>query len=78
LTYRLGNCPYSDAVRENAEVGCTLHRGITRGSLDELDPSGVLPDFVARDPDLRDCVIEARGELAAQGLERLSDSVPSA
>jgi predicted ArsR family transcriptional regulator len=72
LTYRLCNCPYREAVRENAAVVCALHRGLTRGLLDELDPAGRLVDFVARDPTLGDCVIDLRGELAAQGLQRLS------
>jgi len=35
VTFCLGNCPYRDAVRENQEVVCTLHRGLTRGLLDE-------------------------------------------
>lgn len=71
LTYRLGNCPYRDAVRENAQVVCTLHRGLTRGLLDELAPTSTLSEFVARDPALGDCLIELRGEIAAEGLERL-------
>jgi predicted ArsR family transcriptional regulator len=77
LTYRLGNCPYRDAVRENAEVVCILHRGITRGLLDELAPNSTLSDFVARDPALGDCRVELRGEIAAQGLARLHDSPSS-
>jgi predicted ArsR family transcriptional regulator len=39
LTYRLCNCPYRDAVNENRDVVCTLHRGITRGLLDEITPN---------------------------------------
>jgi predicted ArsR family transcriptional regulator len=74
LTYRLCNCPYREAVRENPDVVCTLHRGLTRGLLDELDPAGTLAGFVARDPALGDCVINLRGELADQGLQRLGDS----
>jgi predicted ArsR family transcriptional regulator len=73
LTYRLGNCPYRDAVRENADVVCTLHRGITRGLLDKLAPASKLSGFVARDPFLAGCLIELRGEIAAQGLGRLRD-----
>src|SRR5690606_14863401 len=58
LTYCLGNCPYRDAVRENQPVVCSLHRGITRGLLDVLLPGAELVDFVARDPDETDCLIE--------------------
>jgi predicted ArsR family transcriptional regulator len=77
LTYRLRNCPYRAAVRENADVVCTLHRGITRGLLDGLAPTSTLSGFVARDPALGDCVVELRGEIAAQGLERLRDFPPA-
>ncbi len=38
FTCSLGNCPYKDSVRENPEIVCTLHRGITAGLLAELDP----------------------------------------
>ena len=31
VAFRLGNCPYRDAVRENQPVVCALHRGLTRG-----------------------------------------------
>jgi len=68
LTYRLCNCPYRDAVRENRDVVCTLHRGITRGLLDELSPDTKLAGFVALDPDTAGCRIELRGELADEAL----------
>ena len=57
----LGNCPYRDAVRENQPVICTLHRGITLGLLDVLEPDGKLIDFVPRDPDIAGCLIELGG-----------------
>jgi predicted ArsR family transcriptional regulator len=60
-TYCLGNCPYRDAVRENQVVVCTLHRGITRGLLDVLEPRAKLVDFVPRDPDTAGCLIEVTG-----------------
>jgi predicted ArsR family transcriptional regulator len=63
LTVRLGNCPYRDAVRENQPVVCTLHRGITLGLLDVLDPQAELAGFVPRDPDKAGCVIELSGIL---------------
>lgn len=57
-TYCLRNCPYRDAVRENQAVVCTLHRGITRGLLDELAPDAKLIDFVPKDPDTAGCLID--------------------
>jgi predicted ArsR family transcriptional regulator len=61
LTYRLENCPYRDAVRENQSVVCTLHRGMTRGLLDALDPAAELTGFVPRDPDRAGCLIKLAG-----------------
>jgi predicted ArsR family transcriptional regulator len=61
VTFCLGNCPYRDAVRENQEVVCTLHRGLTRGLLDVLDPRAKLAGFVPRDPDTAGCLIELTG-----------------
>jgi predicted ArsR family transcriptional regulator len=58
---RLCNCPYRDAVRENRDVVCGLHRGITRGLLDRLDPAATLAEFVPRDPDEAGCRIELSG-----------------
>lgn len=61
VTYCLGNCPYRDAVRENQEVVCTLHKGMTRGLLDVLDPTAKLAGFVPRDPDTAGCLIQLTG-----------------
>jgi predicted ArsR family transcriptional regulator len=61
-TYCLGNCPYKDAVRANQPVVCTLHRGITRGLLEALEPGARLVDFVPRDPETAGCLIEVKGE----------------
>jgi predicted ArsR family transcriptional regulator len=61
VTFCLGNCPYRDAVRENQEVVCTLHRGLTRGLLDALEPKAKLTGFVPRDPDEAGCLIELSG-----------------
>ena len=38
LTYCLDNCPYREVVRERQPLVCGLHRGVTRGMLDEIDP----------------------------------------
>ena len=65
LTFGLSNCPYRDAVRENQPAVCALHRGITRGLLDVLDPHAKLAGFVPRDADKADCLIELSGIHAA-------------
>src|SRR3954454_13681824 len=74
LTYRLCNCPYRDAVRESQPVVCTLHRGLTRGLLDEIAPDTKLAGFVPRDPDTAGCLIELRGGLAD---EVAADAAPA-
>jgi predicted ArsR family transcriptional regulator len=61
VTLCLGNCPYRDAVRENQPVICALHKGITRGLLDVLEPGARLAAFVPHDPDNAGCVVELRG-----------------
>jgi|SRR5680860_1159090 len=58
LTCRVENCPYRDSVRENADVVCTLHRGITVGVLEKLDPKAKLTGFEPHDPDRAGCLIE--------------------
>ncbi len=60
-TVCLGNCPYRDAVRENQPAICALHKGITRGLIDVLEPQARLTGFVPRDPDEAGCLIELRG-----------------
>jgi predicted ArsR family transcriptional regulator len=66
LTYCLANCPYRDAVRERQSVVCGLHRGITRGLLDSVDPKTRLSAFVPKDPDIAGCEITLRGPLVKQ------------
>jgi predicted ArsR family transcriptional regulator len=65
LSCRLGNCPYRDSVHENQDVVCTLHRGLTRGLLDQIAPSARLVSFVPHDPDRAGCEIEIEGLAAA-------------
>ena len=65
LSCVLGNCPYRDAVRENQDIVCTLHRGVTRGLLDRLDPTATLERFVPHDPDRAGCEIDIEGLTAA-------------
>jgi predicted ArsR family transcriptional regulator len=61
LTICLGNCPYRDAVHENQAAICALHKGMTRGLLDVLEPTAKLVAFVPHDPDAAGCVIQLRG-----------------
>jgi predicted ArsR family transcriptional regulator len=62
----LRNCPYRDAVRERQPLVCGLHRGLTRGMLDAIDPATRLEGFVPHDPDEAGCLIELRGPMAAE------------
>jgi len=57
VTFSLSNCPYRDAVRENPEVVCALHRGLTSGLLERLAPHTALTNFVPKDPDKVGCII---------------------
>jgi predicted ArsR family transcriptional regulator len=67
VTFCLRNCPYADAVRENQPAICVLHKGITRGLLDVLQPEAKLAGFVPHDPDEAGCLIELRGLGAPAG-----------
>lgn len=61
VVFRLGSCPYRDAVHENQPVVCALHRGLTRGLLDQLAAAARLTDFIPSDPDRAGCLIEVEG-----------------
>jgi predicted ArsR family transcriptional regulator len=54
----LRNCPYGVAVRENQPAVCRLHRGVTVGLLEGIDPDARLAEFVPQDPDDAGCLIE--------------------
>lgn len=58
VRFVLDHCPYRQAVQENQPVVCMLHRGITRGLLEQLDPHAALTDFVAKDPFTAGCLID--------------------
>lgn len=58
LRFVLGNCPYREAAAANPAVVCSLHRGITQGLLDRLDPRRRLTGFVPKDPFTAGCLIE--------------------
>jgi predicted ArsR family transcriptional regulator len=70
LTYCLDNCPYRTAVHERRQVVCGLHRGLTRGLLDEIDPKTKLSAFVPKDPDAAGCEITLRGPIAGEASSR--------
>jgi predicted ArsR family transcriptional regulator len=53
---QLRNCPYVDSVRENPDLVCTLHRGITVGLLDELAPAAELVRWEPHDPERAGCI----------------------
>lgn len=58
LTIRLCNCPYREVAAGNQEIVCTLHRGLTRGLLDEISPELKLKTFEVRDPATAGCTME--------------------
>jgi predicted ArsR family transcriptional regulator len=64
----LRNCPYRESVKENQPVVCTLHRGVTQGVLDVLDPAARLVGFTPKDPDRAGCEIEVEGVQATDAL----------
>ena len=74
VTYRLRNCPYREAVRERQQLVCGLHRGITRGILDALDPDTKLVGFVPKDPDDAGCLIQLRGRMAVEAAQAAGDT----
>lgn len=76
LTYTLANCPYRDAVRENQTVVCALHRGLTRGLLDEMSPRTKLVGFLPKDPYAAGCLIQLRGPLADEAAQALNPPAP--
>lgn len=46
-----------------------MHRGMTRGLLDVLDPAAKLADFVPQDPDSAGCPLELSGVGAGSKAE---------
>jgi predicted ArsR family transcriptional regulator len=58
FTCELTNCPYRASVRENPDAVCRLHRGITEGLLERLEPGSRLTRFEPHDPDRAGCMVE--------------------
>jgi hypothetical protein len=61
-------------VRERRPLVCGLHRGLTRGLLDALDPNTKLVGFVPKDSETAGCLIELRGPMAAEAVRALTDT----
>jgi len=61
LTLCLDNCPFRDAVRENQPAVCALHKGITQGLIDVLEPQAKLARFQPHDPEQAGCLVELTG-----------------
>jgi predicted ArsR family transcriptional regulator len=74
LDYTLANCPYREAVHENQPVVCALHRGLTRGLLDDISPETKMTAFVPRDPDAAGFSIQFDGPLAEEVTARVRDA----
>jgi predicted ArsR family transcriptional regulator len=58
VTLCLENCPYADAVAENDRAICALHRGMTRGLLETIEPGARLTDFEPHEPREGGCLIQ--------------------
>ncbi len=58
FSYELCNCPYREAVAADRQRVCGLHRGLTVGLLESLEPESELTSFVPRDPYVAGCTIE--------------------
>lgn len=82
FTCTLGNCPYRDSVKENPDVVCVLHRGITVGILAKLDPDAKLVRFEPGEPETAGCLVEVAardrsGDDAGRGIASARTSTSS-
>ncbi len=57
FTCHLENCPYREPAAINRKVVCGLHRGMTTGLLERIDPEAELTGFEAHDPHEAGCVV---------------------
>lgn len=64
VTYCLRNCPYKETARVQQPLICGLHRGITIGLIESIEPGSEMTRFIIRDPDRAGCEISIRGPLA--------------
>jgi predicted ArsR family transcriptional regulator len=63
--YRLDNCPYRDAAAERRDTVCRLHRGLTQGLLDAIEPGAAVSAFIPEDPHRAGCAVAIREPDAA-------------
>lgn len=68
VTFRLGNCPYSEALSDAPAAVCALHRGITAGLLEVAYAGAPLDRFTPRERPDGECVIAIRKPLGATAL----------
>jgi len=68
VTFRLCNCPYSEALSDAPAAVCALHRGITAGLIDVAYAGATLDRFVPRERPDGECVIAIRKPRAATAL----------
>jgi len=54
----LGYCPHRNTATTHPQTVCALHRGVTRGVLEQLDPEAGLTAFEPKDPRTAGCVIK--------------------
>jgi predicted ArsR family transcriptional regulator len=66
LHLRVCNCPYREAARGHQGLVCGLHRGMTRGMIESLDPAAKVSRFSPKDPDTAGCEIEIDLPVAGQ------------
>ena len=60
---KLENCPYRESVKENQDVVCALHKGMTAGVLAQLLPETRLTRFEPHDPEEAGCVVGVTGSI---------------
>ena len=60
---KLENCPYRESVKENQDIVCALHKGMTAGVLAQLLPETRLTRFEPHDPEDAGCVVGVTGSI---------------
>lgn len=60
VTVCLQNCPYRDVVRERQPLICALHKGVSSGLLESIDPAIEMTGFEPHDPDEARCLVKIR------------------
>lgn len=76
MTYRLRNCPYREAVAERQPLVCGLHRGLTRGLLEVIEPGSRLTAFEPHDAQTAGCMVHIRGLVEAAARQPQLSELP--